>query len=41
LSENEFAAIEHEVDTLLEEAVAFAKASPEPQDQELMAYIYS
>jgi pyruvate dehydrogenase E1 component alpha subunit len=41
LSIKEFEAIEHEVDALLEEAVAFAKASPEPQDHELMANIYS
>ena len=41
LDEAEFAKIESGVNALMEEAVAFAKASPEPQDDELMAYIYS
>ncbi len=37
----EFKKIESEVDALLEEAGTFARESPEPQDEELMAYIYS
>lgn len=41
IKDTEFIRIETEVDALLEEAVAFAKASPEPQDNDLMAYIYS
>lgn len=41
LTVTEFEEIEREVDELMDEAVKFAKASPEPQDDELMAYIYS
>lgn len=37
----EFSMIEAEVDALMDEAVAYGKASPEPQDDDLMAYIYS
>jgi len=41
IGDSEFATIEAEVDALLAEAVAFAKESPEPEDNELMTYIYS
>ena len=41
LSEAEIADLEHSVEALLDEAVEFAKNSPEPTPDQLMTDIYA